>query len=254
MPEVRNWAALSWLATAVAATRCERRCGSGSTTVTGRSGEAPRCLARRRDRRAAASSRNFSPATTRHVHTFNAAAFLHEPALLPLLAKFNALDPASAGAVRLRSDGAHQTGRPCWQLSPLVRRWPEAGRPLQRPLRARHLPGIAPLPDASSPWHHRRRPAIWSRRAARAGGDGDRAATSGRRPAGGYRRAERGLGRCRTLRPVTRQCPDTWRGRAIPRVADRRVTGCRRGKEPPGAGAAGRVVGAGADVDGAGCS
>jgi len=62
-----------------------------------------------------------------HVHTFDAAAFLHEPALLPLLGKFNALDHG-VGEALLECDPMARVKRDelAWQLfTTLMHRWPE---------------------------------------------------------------------------------------------------------------------------------
>ncbi len=156
-PEVRNWAtfSLGWqLAVDSDTVRAAlwERIDDPYPEVRD---EAARCLARRRDRRAAPYIAELLARDDAHVHTFDAAAFLHEPSLLPLLAKFNALDHG-VGEALLECDPMARVKRDdlAWQLfTTLMGRWPELPVALynDRFELGTYL-DIAPLPDASSPW------------------------------------------------------------------------------------------------------
>jgi HEAT repeats len=117
--------------------------------------EAARGLARRRDRRSTPYIAELLARDDAHVHTFDAAAFLHEPALLPLLGNFNAIDHG-VGEALLECDPIARAKRDelAWQLfTTLAQRWPELPVALysDRFELGTYL-DIAPLPDASSPW------------------------------------------------------------------------------------------------------
>jgi hypothetical protein len=117
--------------------------------------EAARGLARRRDRRATPYIAELLARDDAHVHTFDAAAFLHEPALLPLLANFNAADHGVSEAL-LECDPAARANRDdlAWQLfTTLTDRWPELPAALysDRYELGTYL-DIAPLPDRATPW------------------------------------------------------------------------------------------------------
>ena len=142
--------------------------------------EAARGLARRRDRRATPYIAELLARDDAHVHTFDAAAFLHEPALLPLLANFNAADHG-VGEALLECDPAARAKRDdlAWRLFvTLGERWPELPAALYND---RYELGtyldIAPMPDPGVDWEP---PAtagyLVEAVLARAGGDVTRAA------------------------------------------------------------------------------
>jgi hypothetical protein len=117
--------------------------------------EAARGLARRRDRRATPYIAELLARDDAHVHTFDAAAFLHEPALLPLLANFNAADHG-VGEALLECDPAARAKRDdlAWRLfTVLGERWPELPAALYND---RYELGtyldIAPMPDPDADW------------------------------------------------------------------------------------------------------
>ncbi len=142
--------------------------------------EAARGLARRRDRRATPYIAALLARDDAHVHTFDAAAFLHEPALLPLLGKFNAIDHG-VGEALLECDPIARAKRDdlAWQLfATLARRWPELPVALynDRFELGTYL-DVAPLPDASVGWAPPETAGyLVEAILARAGGDVDRAA------------------------------------------------------------------------------
>jgi hypothetical protein len=142
--------------------------------------EAARGLARRRDRRAAPYIAELLARDDAHVHTFDAAAFLHEPALLPLLAKFNAIDHG-VGEALLECDPIARVKRDdlAYRLfTTLVQRWPELPVALysDRFELGTYL-DIAPLPDASVGWSPPETAGYLVEGVlARAGGDVERAA------------------------------------------------------------------------------
>lgn len=142
--------------------------------------EAARGLARRRDRRATPYIAELLARDGAHVHTFDAAAFLHDPALLPLLGKYNAIDHG-VGEALLECDPRARAKRDelTWRLfTTLIERWPELPVSLycDRYELGTYL-DIAPLPDPSAPWEP---PAtagyLVEGVLARAGGDIERAA------------------------------------------------------------------------------
>jgi hypothetical protein len=117
--------------------------------------EAARGLARRRDRRSTPYIAELLARDDAHVHTFDAAAFLHEPALLPLLGNFNAVDHG-VGEALLECDPIARAKRDnlAWQLfTTLAQRWPELPVALysDRFELGTYL-DIAPIPDASAGW------------------------------------------------------------------------------------------------------
>jgi hypothetical protein len=142
--------------------------------------EAVRGLARRRDPRATPLVAELLAREDAHVHTFDAAAFLHDPVLLPYLANFNAVDHG-VGEALLECDPAARTKRDemAWRLfTTLAGRWPELPVALysDRYELGTYL-DIAPLPEAGKPWEP---PAtagyLVEAVLARAGGDVERAA------------------------------------------------------------------------------
>jgi HEAT repeats len=181
-PEVRNWAtfSLGWqLAVDGDTVRAAlwERIGDPYPEVRE---EAARGLARRRDRRSAPYIAELLARDDAHVHTFDAAAFLHEPALLPLLAKFNAIDHG-VGEALLECDPIARVKRDdlAFRLfTTLVQRWPELPVALysDRFELGTYL-DIAPLPDASVGWSPPETAGYLVEGVlARAGGDVERAA------------------------------------------------------------------------------
>ncbi|HEU0241300.1 MAG TPA: HEAT repeat domain-containing protein [Micromonosporaceae bacterium] len=156
-PEVRNWAtfSLGWqLAIDGDAIRDAlwERIADPHPEVRE---EAARGLARRRDRRATPYIAELLARDDAHVHTFDAAAFLHEPALLPLLANFNAADHG-VGEALLECDPIARALRDdlAWGVfTTIAERWPELPASLysDRYELGTYL-DIAPLPDSATPW------------------------------------------------------------------------------------------------------
>jgi hypothetical protein len=156
-PEVRNWAtfSLGWQLPVDADPIRDALWARIDDPYPEVREEAARGLARRRDRRATPYIAELLARDDAHVHTFDAAAFLHEPALLPLLANFNAIDHG-VGEALLECDPIARAKRDdlAWRLfTTLAERWPELPVALynDRFELGTYL-DIAPLPDGSTGW------------------------------------------------------------------------------------------------------
>lgn len=128
-PEVRNWATfgLGWMLPVDSPEIRAALVARLADAYPDAREEGIRGLARRRDRRALPYVAELLAREDAHVHTFDAAAFLGDPALLPLLDKYNVGDPGVAGAVR-ECDPAAAAEREAraWQLyARIADRWPE---------------------------------------------------------------------------------------------------------------------------------
>lgn len=128
-PEVRNWATFGfgWQLSVDSTAVREALWARTTDTYPEARQEGIRGLARRRDRRVVPLVAGLLRADAAHVFTFDAAAFLGDPDLLPVLALYNPIDQGVAEAMT-ECDPAARTARDAraWGLfEEVCRRWPE---------------------------------------------------------------------------------------------------------------------------------